>query len=645
MGWRHLRSDVRCCRPNPRVPRVEPIPRRDRTATEGQRTVSDQPPNDDTAGPPVDAKPGDTWSLDPRSRSGDSFAGPPEGALSVTVAEVTEGGGVAPPPAPRRGLKVAGVALAAVLVLAGVAGAAAFMLLRGSSEAILGKVPSSADVVVTANLDPAASQKMNLLHIASRFPALGGQDQIRQQLNQTLDGLLRDVGMSHEDVQWVGSEVGLYVDVKSTQETSYAILIATDDQSAAAASLQKFRAGLESQGATFHSSDHDGAQITVSATTDHPSFAIVDGVVVLGSDEGAVAAVIDTAHGGPSIADDATFQRVTGALPQSRLGVAFVDTAQLLGTFGDVLGAAGVTTGVTSLDALDGVGVSLSAESNGLALDTVMMYDDAKLSDVQRQTLSAADHPNELIELVPDDALGMYAVEHLDAAIADQVGRIAASDPQADQELKRLSVTGPGGLLSQLTGDVAAAASPEQGTIPVGGVLMVGTNDPAATSKWLDDTLQTLPLGATAASCSSNGGCRITHETTRWATESHGGVTVTYASSGAALPVAYAVIGDVAVVGSSRAQVEHVIDVHAGGPAISAAARFTSATASVPTDDGVLYLDVPAIVNVVRGQFPPAEVATFDNEIGRSLKPIEAVVAGTKNEPDLQRTRVFIWIP
>ncbi|TMK15673.1 MAG: DUF3352 domain-containing protein [Actinobacteria bacterium] len=614
-------------------------------ATEGQRTVSDQPPNDDTAGPPVDAKPGDTWSLDPRSRSGDSFAGPPEGALSVTVAEVTEGGGVAPPPAPRRGLKVAGVALAAVLVLAGVAGAAAFMLLRGSSEAILGKVPSSADVVVTANLDPAASQKMNLLHIASRFPALGGQDQIRQQLNQTLDGLLRDVGMSHEDVQWVGSEVGLYVDVKSTQETSYAILIATDDQSAAAASLQKFRAGLESQGATFHSSDHDGAQITVSATTDHPSFAIVDGVVVLGSDEGAVAAVIDTAHGGPSIADDATFQRVTGALPQSRLGVAFVDTAQLLGTFGDVLGAAGVTTGVTSLDALDGVGVSLSAESNGLALDTVMMYDDAKLSDVQRQTLSAADHPNELIELVPDDALGMYAVEHLDAAIADQVGRIAASDPQADQELKRLSVTGPGGLLSQLTGDVAAAASPEQGTIPVGGVLMVGTNDPAATSKWLDDTLQTLPLGATAASCSSNGGCRITHETTRWATESHGGVTVTYASSGAALPVAYAVIGDVAVVGSSRAQVEHVIDVHAGGPAISAAARFTSATASVPTDDGVLYLDVPAIVNVVRGQFPPAEVATFDNEIGRSLKPIEAVVAGTKNEPDLQRTRVFIWIP
>ena len=450
--------------------------------------------------------------------------------------------------------------------------------------------------------------------------------------------------MTHEDVRWVGSEVGLYVDVKSAQETSYAALIATDDEGAATASLQKFRAGLESQGASFHVSDHDGVEITVSTTPEHPAFAIVDGVVVLGSDEGAVSAVIDTAHGGSAIADDPAFQRVSGALPQSRLGIAFVNTGHLLGTFGDVLGAAGLTTGVTSLDALDGAGISVSAESDGLALDTVMMYDDTKLSDVQRQTLSAADHPNQLIDLIPDDAFGMYAVEHLDAAITDQVDRISSSDPHADEEFKRLGLTGPGGLLSQLTGDVAAAASPEAGPIPVGGVLMFGTKDPDATSKWLDTTLQSLPLGAGGASCSFEGTCRATRETVRWATEEHSGIQVTYAS-GAALPVAYAVIGDVAVLGSSRSQVEHVIDVQRGGGAISGDPRFTSATASVPTDDGVLYLDVPAIVAVVRGQFPPAEAASFDNEVGGALKPIEAVVAGTKNEPDLQRTRLFIRIP
>lgn len=605
--------------------------------------MSDQPSTDDVTGPPEDAQPGDTWSLDPQPRAGSSFPTPPEGTLPISMAEVTEGG-EAPPAAPRRGLKIAGIALATVLVLAGAAGAAGFMLLRGSGEAILDKIPASADVVVTANLDPAAGQKMNLLRMASKFPAFGGQDGLHQRLNETLDDLLRDVGMTHEDVRWVGSEVGLYVDVKSAQETSYAALIATDDEDAAAASLQKFRAGLESQGASFHVSDHDGVQITVSTTPEHPSFAIVEGVVVLGSDEGAVSAVIDTAHGGQAIADDPAFQRVSGALPQSRLGTGFVNTGQLLGTFGDVVGAAGLTTGVTSLDALDGAGISVSAEPDGLAIDTVMMYDDAKLSDVQRQTLSAADHPNQLIDLIPEGALGMYAVEHLDAAIADQVDRISASDPQADEEFKRLGLTGPGGLVSQLTGDVAAAASPEAGPIPVGGVLMFGTKDPDATSKWLDTTLQSLPLGAGGASCSFEGTCRVIREPVRWATEEHSGIPVTYAS-GAALPVAYAVIGDVAVLGSSRSQVEHVIDVQRGGGAISEDPRFTSATASVPTDDGVLYLDVPAIVAVVRGQFPPAEAASFDNQVGAALKPIEAVVAGTKNEPDLQRTRLFIRIP
>jgi len=606
--------------------------------------VNDERPTDEVTGPPEDARPGDTWSLDPPPRAGSSLPAPPEGALPISVAEVTEGG-EAPPAAPRRGLKIAGIALATVLVLAGAAGAAGFMLLRGSGEAILDKIPASADVVVTANLDPAASQKMNLLRLASKFPALGVQDGLQQRLNETLDDLLRHVGMTHEDVGWVGSEVGLYVDVKSAQETSYAALIATDDEDAAAASLQKFRAGLESQGASFHVSDHDGVEITVSATPEHPSYAIVDGVVVLGSDEGAVSAVIDTAHGGSAIADDPAFQRVSGALPQSRLGIAFVNTGQLLGTFGDVLGAAGLTTGVTSLDALDGAGISVTAESEGLALDTVMMYDDAKLSDVQRQTLSAADHPNQLIGMIPDDALGMYAVEHLDSAIADQVDRISAGDPQADEELKRLGLTGPGGLVSQLTGDVAAAASPEAGPISIGGVLMFGTNDPRATAAWMNETFKKLPLGTMTGSCSSDGGCSVQQETVRWSTEDHGGIPVTFASDGAALPVAYTVIEKVGVVGSSRAQVEHVIDVLGGGGAISGDPRFTSATASVPTDDGVLYLDVPAIVAVVQGQFPPAEAASFDNQVGEVLKPIEAVVAGTKNEPDLQRTRLFIRIP
>jgi hypothetical protein len=60
--------------------------------------VNDQPPTDDLTGPPADARPGDTWSLDPQPRAGagSSLPAPPEGALPITMAEVTEGGEAAP---------------------------------------------------------------------------------------------------------------------------------------------------------------------------------------------------------------------------------------------------------------------------------------------------------------------------------------------------------------------------------------------------------------------------------------------------------------------------------------------------------------------------------------------------------------------
>ncbi len=206
-------------------------------------------------------------------------------------------------------------------------------------------------------------------------------------------------------------------------------------------------------------------------------------------------------------------------------------------------------------------------------------------------------------------------------------------------------MVGPDGLLSQLTGDVAVEATSQTGTIPVGGVLMAGTHDPAATASWLGDTLTKLPIGGSSVKPTADGGYRIVRRPVGWSTERRGDVTITYVASGSELPIAYAVIGDVAVVGTSLEQVERVVDTHGTGSSISSSPRFTSATASVPTDDGILYLDVPAIVQAVRGQLPPEEAASFDTELGKALKPIEAVVAGTKNEPDLQRTRLFVRIP
>jgi hypothetical protein len=569
---------------------------------------------------------------------------PAEPVLPVVQAELTDVAAPPPGPPPRRSLKVLGIALATLLIVIGAAGAAAFLMLRGSGEVILDKVPAEADVVVTAYLDPAASQKVNLLRMASKFPALGDEAHLHDQLNQALDGLLSDVGMDHEDLAWVGSEVGLYVEVHSANDVSYAVLIAADDPDAADAFIERYRQGQERRlGVTYHTVDHDGVEVTVPSggPAGQPAVALFDGVVVLGSTEAAVDAAIDTAHGGSTIADDPGFQRVTAALPDAKLGMAFVDAAHLADAFGDQLATAGVTTGVTSISALDGIGVALSAEPDGLAMDTVMMYDDEELTDSQRATLSAPDHANPLLDAVPADVLGMYAVEHLDMSIQDSIDQITRTTPGAADQLDQIGVTGPDGLLSQLTGDVAVEGSAQSGDIPYGGAFLVGTNDPGATSSWLDHTLRQLPLGQSSYEPTKGGGFRIVQHPVKWATVERGEATITYASGGQ-LPLAYAVVGDVAVVATSPQQIEAILDARSSGSTISSDPGFTSAIASVPTSDGVLYVDVPAIVHSVRGQLPPDEL---DPQVIANLAPIEAVVAGSENSNDQQRMRLLVRIP
>ena len=112
-------------------------------------------------------------------------------------------------------------------------------------------MPASADVVFVAHLDPAASQKMNLFRMAEKFPALGSEEELRQKLNDALDSVLADTGMTHEDLAWVGGEAGGYVDV-GAGTPSFAIMVATDDEAAASAAMQRMR---DASHADVH--DHD----------------------------------------------------------------------------------------------------------------------------------------------------------------------------------------------------------------------------------------------------------------------------------------------------------------------------------------------------------------------------------------------------
>jgi Protein of unknown function (DUF3352) len=146
-----------------------------------------------------------------------------------------------PPASTHRTRRWLVVVLATLLVVAGGGSAAAFFLMRGAGEELLQLVPASSEVVVTAYLDPSAGQKVNLMALANRFPALRDDQRFRQQVDDVLDAALEGSGLSHEDIRpWLGSQVAIVVDLEANNDVpTTSFLVATKDDDAAREALEQ----------------------------------------------------------------------------------------------------------------------------------------------------------------------------------------------------------------------------------------------------------------------------------------------------------------------------------------------------------------------------------------------------------------------
>ena len=510
-------------------------------------------------------------------------------------------------------------------------GAGAFLLLRGApGVTVLDKVPASADVVVVAHLDPAASQKMHLFRMAEKFPAFGSGEQLKQELNAALDSVLTDSGLTHEDLSWVGGEAGGYVDV-GEGVPSFAIMIATDDEGAASAAMQRMR---DASHADYTTTTIDGIEVAVPASSDQPAMAIVDGVAVIASDESAMRAVIDTDTGGASIESDPVFQGVSDRMPEDNLGFVFVNVQQLMDLARMIPGAAtGLQGNIEQLAAAQGLGFAVSAGSDGIALDSVTTTDPSKLTQDQRDALAAGDGPNETLALVPPDAYAVLAAQGVAKGLETSVSQVAQLDPATARMIERLHLVGPNGLLALLSGDVGVQVGPGSGLLPVGGTVLVGTNDADAMQAWLDARIPKL-LGGDLF------GVRLSPQT-----EDYNGVTITYADPLTAVPVAYGVVNDTVVIGSSVKAVEQAVDLSQNGGGIATDADYAAATDGLPGTESLVYVDVQGILTAVQNILPGQAYQEFLDQGGANLQPITVVVAGSESDEQGSSSRLLIGIP
>ncbi|HZD80620.1 MAG TPA: DUF3352 domain-containing protein [Actinomycetota bacterium] len=560
----------------------------------------------------------------------------------------------ASPRSARRGIRVLAVVLASLLVVAGTGAAAAFYLARGASEELIQMIPASSDVVVTAYLDPSAGQKLNLLSLMHRFPALADDRQLRGRIDDLLDQALEDAGLSHQDVRsWLGSEVAVAIELQpGLGDPTTAILItSTDDDAAETAIEQGLRTSLGAGG----SRGYRGVSLhTYGAGSSAVTFGIVDHVVVLGSRADGVTRVIDVAKGtGRAIGDDPRFSRTISTLPRDRLGFAYVNAGGIVRASLEAngLGAAiGAGTGLDTLRALEGIGVSLSAHPDGLALDYTIGVDPSKLQPEARAQLEQPSGQNGVVRLVPGDALAVMTQRGLAAGLRAAVDQALAT-PEGERVRQRLGVDQ---MLAALTGDVAVEVAPEAPATPIGGAVVLGVSDAKAVQRTLDGLArlairaQRRAEGAVPTPFGDLTGTVVLAKsftpeapTVRLRTTTYRGVRIRYvedpslsAMSGV-LP-AYAVVDGAAIIGSTPMDVRKVIDVRDGIRAsIVDSPSYLDALAHVP-GDGTLYVDVAGVVSGLGPQLPP--------DVRWNLEPLRAVVLGSTSSPSRITGRLFVRI-
>ena len=150
---------------------------------------------------------------------------------------------------------------------------------------------------------------------------------------------------------------------------------------------------------------------------------------MIANDAGTFDDIVATANGdAPSLADDQDFVDTMAGLPEARLGMAYVAPDDLLAALdrmqGPGLSDLGTAAGIDP-EAMRGIGLTLAAEPDALAMDSEVTIDASKLTPEQLDAYGAEDHENVQLAMVPADALGFVGAQHLDSGLDAALGRPA----------------------------------------------------------------------------------------------------------------------------------------------------------------------------------------------------------------------------
>ena len=198
------------------------------------------------------------------------------------------------------------VALTALLVMAGVAVLAGYLLLFSSiADRAARAAPADTALYLNVYLQPSGGQRMNLFGLVGRLPGFADAASLEDKIDELAQRLLGEAGIDYTgDVRdWLGPQIAIAVAPGGADSEPHVLLLAAvKDAAEAGVAVPRLMAR---DGAKYTAETHRGHE---AMTSDGASYALLDGLLVVADSADRLHAAIDAdADATPSLADSSAF--------------------------------------------------------------------------------------------------------------------------------------------------------------------------------------------------------------------------------------------------------------------------------------------------------------------------------------------------
>src|SRR5438309_5086423 len=345
------------------------------------------------------------------------------------------------------------IAATTLLSLIGALVVVAYLLIFGAATDRAATIaPARSLAYVSIYLTPSTGQQMRLADVLTKLPGFTDRDAVGTKIDEFAQRFLGDAGLDYRaDVKpWLGNEVALAVIApasgQGTSGNGSLIIAAVRDETAARAAIARIVA--KANGTTI-SQSYSGVPVTVASGPGGQAgaFAILEGMLLAGSNEATLHAAIDAAQGrASSLAESDAFRRATEPLPTDRLALAYLD----------VSGAASAGGQAALASGYHGAALALVARSDGLQVTGHAPFDAASANASARANFALGSEPAGLPDWMPASThaeLVFFGARQTFDSVAAQLGSTPGGQ-QAQQTLDQLRALAALGLGIDLDKDL-----------------------------------------------------------------------------------------------------------------------------------------------------------------------------------------------